>query len=184
MSKEFRHLFSGARRKVGIAEAFAAVSKECGAPAVVVHADVAKVSQRRMALYMQAAQAGRWAGIVAAVPCKTFARAAWSHGRGPRAMRDAEHPMGFPWLRGGGLASTRRENTLLTAIVQLVLASGAADPGAKYVLAGPEALGATRAGGKPAAVWQHEAFDDIRRPRKLVPALAGLSFFNEQFALP
>ena len=184
MSKEFLHLFSGARRKVGIAEAFAAVSKECGAPAVVVHADVAKVSRRRMALYMQAAQAGRWAGIVAAVPCKTFARAAWSHGRGPRAMRDAEHPMGFPWLRGGGLASTRRENTLLTAIVQLVLASGAADPGAKYVLAGPEALGATRAGGKPAAVWQHEAFDDIRKLGGFRQGAVALGDFGAELQRP
>ena len=184
VNKEFLHLFSGARRKAGIAEAFALVAKECGTPAVVVHADLAKLSQRRLAAFLQAAGAGRWAGILASLPCKTFARAAWSHGRGPRAMRDAKHPMGFPWLRGGGRASTLRENSLLSAIAQLVLANGAADQGTKFVLAGPEALGATRAGGKPAAVWQHAAFGDIRKLSGFRQGAVALGDFGAELQRP
>ena len=46
-------------------------------------------------------------------PCSSFSRAVWANGLGPRPVRSAHYPQGFPWLSEKGQAKATLGNTLV-----------------------------------------------------------------------
>lgn len=43
---------------------------------------------------------GEYAAVLMSPPCGTWSRAPWANQLGPRPLRSASHPWGFPWLEG------------------------------------------------------------------------------------
>jgi hypothetical protein len=94
-------------------------------------------------------------------PCHTHSRARSSGGGrpGPRPVRSANYPWGFPWLEGKALRSCELANKLVLRTFEAI--EIAFNAGACHILEHPEDLGATPSGEVPAAIWQHSELRDI-----------------------
>jgi len=60
-----------------------------------------------------------WDVVIAAPPCHTFSRAMFSEHPGPRPIRDATWPRGFPWLE----AKARRKAEIADSLVDFALSA-------------------------------------------------------------
>ena len=96
---------------------------------------------------------GRWDVLVLSPPCKTFSRARckWCTSPGPRPVRSATWPWGFPWLAGSNLTLVQDHNFMLSNILKA--ASTAVKAGSDFLLEHPEDLGDC-SGEQPGSIWQ------------------------------
>ena len=80
--------------------------------------------------------------LIVTPSCSTFTRAVFAYDNGPRPLRDATHPRGFPWLTGYNRLKAEAGNTLLDHALQLIQIAHAA--GVLWFAEVPEDLGARR----------------------------------------
>lgn len=90
--------------------------------------------------------------IIVTPPCNTFSRARSSGRPGPKPLRSAHFPWGFPWLTGSRHHSCELGNYFVkTSWLLIQRAQGAGIP---HFMEHPEDLGATSAGHRPGSIWQ------------------------------
>lgn len=131
--------------------------------------------------YLSDIRDGRWHLLVVSPPCASFSRAVLANTRGPRPVRNATYPMGFPWLEG----APRRRADEGSAIILFCAAAlqAAADARARGrwvrgVMEFPEDLGRAELG-TPASPWQLDAF------RKLTDCgYCSFAFLQHRFGAP
>ena len=87
--------------------------------------------------------------------CSTFSRAPFANDEGPKPLRSAEYPEGFPWLTGDRAAKAA-EGTLLLERAKILLGD-ALDLKIPCLFEFPEDLG-RRPAGTPASPFQDGAF--------------------------
>jgi hypothetical protein len=106
--------------------------------------------------------AGVYDLLIVTPPCHTHSRARSSGGGrpGPRPVRSANYPWGFPWLEGKALRSCELANKLVLRTFEAI--ETAFNAGACHILEHPEDLGATPSGEVPAAIWQYSELRDIQ----------------------
>ena len=81
--------------------------------------------------------------VLVSPPCSSWSRARFRQ-PGPKPVRTAEWPMGFPWLDGHLKRVCEFSNNL--ALFALRVCKAAQDSGTPYILARPEDLGKTAQG--------------------------------------
>ena len=98
-----------------------------------------------------------YAASIRSPPCNTFFQV--DSYNGPRLLRSASHPLGFPWLEGAALARAQQANILAQRTYERTRASFLA--GTPYITEFPEDLGTTRKGDAPASQWQLQAIRQL-----------------------
>ena len=111
--------------------------------------------------------------LLVSPPCNTFSRAR-HHFRqgGPRPLRSATWPLGFPWLRMTDQETVQTANFFIFQCLEAAKRMHA--QGRFYWWEHPEDLGKTRAGDYPASIWQLQAL------RQLVQATQAASWAIHQ----
>ena len=91
-----------------------------------------------------------------APPCNSWTRAVWANHSGPRPLRSAEYPLGFPWLSIANRAKAEVGNTLIHFAARCLEASRTARIRGLFshaILEFPENLGSAELG-QPASPFQ------------------------------
>ena len=98
--------------------------------------------------------------LLVSPPCNTFSRAR-HHFRqgGPRPLRSATWPLGFPWLRVTDQETVQTANFFIFQCLEAAKRMHA--QGRFYWWEHPEDLGKTRAGDHPASIWQLQALRQL-----------------------
>ena len=109
---------------------------------------------------MKELDSGEFDLVIITPPCNTHSRARSSFLPGPRPIRNALHPWGFPWLEGKNLRDCELSNLMVRRTFDAV--SRAQQVGAKFLMEHPEDLGRTASGDVPAALWQYEETRDLQ----------------------
>ena len=91
--------------------------------------------------------------VLLSPPCNTFSRARfqWKRSPGPRPVRNASFPWGFPWLSNSNQTLVTLHNYFVKQC--LLLSSLAASLNRYFIIEHPEDLG-TVEGEQPASIWQ------------------------------
>ena len=90
-------------------------------------------------------------------PCNTHCRGLHSGRPGPRPLRDAEHPLGLPWLYGRTLDKVKLANRVIERAKIFIKECHASPASTKIFTEFPEDLGARTIRGstvRPASLWQ------------------------------
>eukprot|EP00435_Cladocopium_sp_Y103_P064471 s792_g26.t1 len=93
-------------------------------------------------------------------PCNTFSRARhhFKDG-GPRPLRSSSWPLGFPWLRNHDQETVQTANFFIFQCLEAARRMYAKDR--FFWCEHPEDLGTTRAGDRPASIWQLQAVQEL-----------------------
>ena len=97
---------------------------------------------------------GDWI-LIASPPCETFSRVRHRH-PGPRPLRSAFYPRGFPWLSNAHLQQVEQANYFVDQTVT------ACQLAWQYFLEHPEDLGATPDREFSASIWQFPALRELQ----------------------
>ena len=113
-----------------------------------------------MATHFQLVGSGDWI-LLASPPCETFSRVR-HHQPGPRPLRSAAYPRGFPWLSNKHRLQVDQSNYFIDqTLVACQLAW-------QFWLEHPEDLGATTDHEIPASIWQWESVRELQVSTKAV----------------
>ena len=93
---------------------------------------------------------GEFDAVVISPPCNSFSRARQTY-PGPRPVRSAAHPWGFPWLSNANREFVECHNFFIRKTIQLC--HHAYDNSTRFLVERPEDLGAVR-GERLASIWQ------------------------------
>ncbi len=93
---------------------------------------------------------GAYDVVVISPPCNSFSRARQTY-PGPRPVRSAGYPWGFPWLSNANREFVECHNFFNRKTIQFC--NHAYDHGTRFLVEHPEDLGAVR-GERPASIWQ------------------------------
>ena len=63
---------------------------------------------------------GTYVAILMSPPCGTWSRALWANQFGPRPLRAANHPWGFPWVEGQRQAKVASSNAMIRLCLQVL----------------------------------------------------------------
>eukprot|EP00439_Symbiodinium_sp_Y106_P047850 s6642_g6.t1 len=112
---------------------------------------------RVRASYLDRIRAKEFAAVLLSPPCSSFLRATWANFRGPRPVRNYEHPRGLETLTPAERDRAILEN--IFADFSFEVANLVADGAASFLaMEQPEDLGALASGPherlRPASMWQ------------------------------
>ena len=101
-------MFAGRQRHAEIATYLQEIAEEeSGTTLVIDEVDTLRggidhnlLLAEKQDFYVQKVKAKEYDIVIATPPCHTFSRAVFANRDGPRPVRDALHPRGFPWLEG------------------------------------------------------------------------------------
>ena len=111
--------------------------------------------------FVAAILSGHFQFQVFAPPCNTWTRAVWANHNGPRPLRSAAYPLGFPWLTRENRAKAEVGNNLVHFAARCLEASRGARLRGMFshaIFEFPEDLGRAQLG-TPASLWQR---DDLK----------------------
>ena len=112
---------------------------------------------------------GDWI-LIASPPCETFSRVRHRH-PGPKPLRSAFYPRGFPWLSNAHLQQVEQANYFVDQTVT------ACQLAWQYFLEHPEDLGVTHDQEFPASIWQFPSLRELQvTTRAITFALFQCSF--------
>ena len=98
------YLFAGADRPSSLAASLKELEKKFGAQMQIEMLDIVRSEAHDLSKesvrknFRDRVQAGEFDAVVIAPPCTTWTRVRMANYRGPRPVRDMQHPWGFPWL--------------------------------------------------------------------------------------
>ena len=187
------YLFSGRRRCTGVAQLLQGWAEHAEFAVEVAEWDISNGSdfdllqednQQRI---LAAIRDGSYAAVLMSPPCGTWSRAPWANQFGPRPLRSAAHPWGFPWLEGFRQQKVAESNCFIRLCLQVLEILQAHHPQTKFWWEHPEDLGSVLTyrrkarsqwfhklhhGVRPASIWQLEAL----RKFKTLPGAFSVAF--------
>lgn len=169
------YLFSGADRPSSLAAQLEAMGKKWGTQVNIEMVDIVRSEAHDLSKeevresFRRRLRAGEFEAVVITPPCSTWTRVRMANFRGPRPVRDMQHPWGFPWLSHHGKEEADLGSLLVLVLIDFVTLVGAhpvSRQGFRVVLFGehPEDLGRVvreedHAVMHPASIWQ---LDNLR----------------------
>jgi hypothetical protein len=90
--------------------------------------------------------------VIVTPPCNTFSRARSSSSPGPKPLRSAQFPWGFPWLEGKRYTDCSSGNYFVKVSWKMMEHAWAVS--IPFFMEHPEDLGVTSTGQHPGSVWQ------------------------------
>ena len=164
------YLFSGKHRDINVRSFLEAWSKDCSEFEVQVEEwDIANgisfdlLKEDVRSSLLERINNGEFLAIVLSPPCGTWSRAPWANQFGPRPLRSAAFPWGFPWLEGSRLVKASDSNVFIQfciAAINVVVKRGLSTA---FLLEHPENLGAVTTYRKKAqAQWFSKSHKTVR----------------------
>ena len=120
---------------------------------------------------------GEYAAVLMSPPCGTWSRAPWANQLGPRPLRSASHPWGFPWLEGHRQKKVSDSNCFIRFCLEVLGIIDTEELLVKFWWEHPEDLGMVityrrkartmwfrrlHAQVRPASIWQLEALRQFK----------------------
>ena len=124
---EFRllYIFAGARRRADIGDWVSKLAGHYNITVVLVEIDICRdeadnlLDKERLEAIRADIAKGLYDAAFITPPCSTFSRATWANKMGPRPVRSAQWPQGFPWLSGEAKAVAHAGNELIRVALPL-----------------------------------------------------------------
>ena len=162
------YLYAGAKRKADMKNYLV---KECKAKDIklkMVEVDILRNRKRgdlmnghRRRFFLAQARKGTYDAVITSPPCGTFSRARWANNAGPRPLRLAHCPRGFPWLTGAQRQGVAAANTHVDFSADILRIQFERDESAMGLMEHPEDLGAVRCGDHPGSAWHFHNIKDL-----------------------
>ena len=121
------YLFSGADRPSSLAASLLEMEKIYGAKVRVEMIDIVRSEAHDLSKnevresFKTRIQAGEFEAVIVTPPCSTWTRVRMANQRGPRPVRDMQHPWGFPWLSNGAKQEADLGSLLVVVLIEFVL---------------------------------------------------------------
>ena len=170
------YLFAGADRPSSLAASLKELEKKFGAQMEIEMIDIIRSEAHDLSKeevrgsFRGRVQAGEFEVVVITPPCSTWTRVRMANYRGPRPVRDMQHPWGFPWLSNRDKQEADLGSLLVVILIDFVEVIGtcsSSKQGFRVLIFGehPEDLGRVvreedRAVLHPASIWQ---LPDLRK---------------------
>ncbi len=101
--------------------------------------------------------------VLMSPPCGTWSRAPWANVFGPRPLRSAGHPWGFPWLEGDRLRKVSASNSMIQLCIDVLIIIQSGNFAIAFLLEHPEDLGKVfRYKQKSRAAWFGKVSEAVR----------------------
>ena len=155
------YLYAGAKRKADLRTYLLKHCKEKGLILKMVEIDIIRnrkrgdlMNKQRRNYFLAQARRGAYDAIFTSPPCGTFSRARWANKEGPRPLRLARFPRGFPWLSGAQKQGVEEANVHVDFSTDMLRIQFERNEDAIGLMEHPEDLGAVRGGDHPGSAWQ------------------------------
>ena len=174
------YLFAGPKRRADFSGVLQAMLREwalvdpwwAGVEVQVEEVDILRDKERGNLLH--AASQEKWLSeidngdfdlLITTPPCGGFSRLLFAGRPGPKALRNREHPRGFPWLRGNRKAKVDEQNSFFDFSIAALRSAikgrhGGGRRRCRVLLEHPEDYGSAYLG-EPASIWQLDASRDL-----------------------
>ena len=106
-------------------------------------------------------RSGQWDFIFVSPPCETYTTSKGASATDPPHVRSAEHPNGFPWLKGAQKKRVEDANELVGRAVQAILEGRKSSAATAFVLEHPENMGSRGSEHTPASIWDLQVLRDL-----------------------
>jgi hypothetical protein len=150
------YVFAGAKRRSDVHECLLQLQQQFGFILFMQEIDLLRgqdvSDQQYWAEVQRSVDAGEWHVLIITPPCHTHSRARHSDSSGPKPVRSAQWPWGFPWLSNKDSKICEMANSFVLQSIDLCHRASAV--ATLYMLEHPEDLGITPSGQKPASIWQ------------------------------
>ena len=154
------YLFAGAKRRADMRHFLSHMCQTKGISLQMTEVDILRsgkhdLSKRQIKVsYLRRARQGDYDTVIASPPRGTFSRARWANREGPRPLRLAHCPRGFPWLSGPMKDGANQANALVDFSAAMMSAHLKQNPNATGLIEHPEDLGVVSSGHHPGSIWQ------------------------------
>ena len=162
------YLYAGAKRK---ADLRSYLIKHCKAKDLVlkmVEVDILRnkkrgdlMNKQRRNYFLAQARRGTFDAIFTSPPCGTFSRARWANNEGPKPLRLARFPRGFPWLTGVQKQGVEQANTHVDFSADILKIQFERSKDAIGLMEHPEDMGAVRNGDHPGSAWHFNGIKSL-----------------------
>ena len=151
------YIFSGKKRRSDLSDQLSYLANACKFILCMKEFDLEKgddiLDKDSFDDLLLSLQKEQWHVCLVTPPCNSVSRArhSWKTSPGPRPVRSAKYPMGFPWLTGKNLKLVMTHNEIFSRSFQILVAASKA--GTDTFLEHPENLGLASDGEVPASIF-------------------------------